>query len=82
MKVQTFDINGLMLFTPPRFEDSRGFFSEFYKSAREFSKILTLDAFYSENLFPIESWSTPRATRPINPQQAKLVTCTQGKILT
>ncbi|MFT9376575.1 dTDP-4-dehydrorhamnose 3,5-epimerase family protein, partial [Komagataeibacter saccharivorans] len=33
MKVETLPLDGLLLLTPPRFEDERGFFSETYNAA-------------------------------------------------
>lgn len=82
MKVQAANIEGLLVFTPDVFEDSRGFFMESYNKER-YSRIApALPDFVQTNL----SKSTYGVVRGLHFQrspyaQAKLVSVIVGKVL-
>jgi dTDP-4-dehydrorhamnose 3,5-epimerase len=80
--VQTFEIEGLLLFTPKKFKDERGFFSETY-SKKNLASLGFEKDFVQDN----QSFSTEKGvvrglhfqTRPY--AQDKLVRVIQGRIL-
>lgn len=82
MQVKEFEIAGLMLIVPPRFEDSRGSFSETYNRGA-FERAGLTDTFVQDNF----SFSTRAGTvrglhfqRPPH-AQSKLVRVNRGRIL-
>lgn len=81
MKVETLPLDGLLLLTPPRFEDERGFFSETYNAAT-LAEIGITASFVQDN----HSLSRHRGVvRGLHCQvppcaQGKLVRCTRGAI--
>ncbi|MCE2566118.1 dTDP-4-dehydrorhamnose 3,5-epimerase [Komagataeibacter sp. FNDCF1] len=81
MDIKTFNIKGMMLLTPPRFEDDRGYFTETYNAAR-LKKIGITEPFVQDN----HSLSRQRGVvRGLHCQlpphaQGKLVRCTRGSI--
>jgi len=83
MKIDLFDIEGPVLFTPSTFSDDRGSFTETFR-AREFeARIGTNETFVQDN----ESFSKLQGTvrglhfqRPPH-AQGKLVRCTAGSIV-
>ncbi|AZV39855.1 dTDP-4-keto-6-deoxy-D-glucose epimerase [Komagataeibacter xylinus] len=81
MDIKTFNIAGMMLITPPRFGDERGYFSETFNATRMKEAGLTA-AFVQDN----HSLSRQRGVvRGLHCQlpphaQGKLVRCTRGSI--
>ncbi|MDT7951361.1 MAG: dTDP-4-dehydrorhamnose 3,5-epimerase [Acetobacteraceae bacterium] len=81
MKTETFDVPGIIAFTPDRFGDARGFFSETW-SARRFADAGLDESFVQDN----QSLSRDRGVlRGLHCQvgpnaQGKLVRCTRGAI--
>lgn len=81
MDIQTFNIAGMILLTPPRFGDERGYFSETFNAAR-MKEIGISDPFVQDN----HSLSCQRGVvRGLHCQlaphaQGKLVRCTHGSI--
>lgn len=80
MKVEHLAIPGVMLITPPRFADSRGFFSEAY-TASKFAAIGLDEHFIQDN----QSRSRKGVVRGLHCQiapniQGKLVRCLRGSI--
>ncbi|ARW18213.1 dTDP-4-dehydrorhamnose 3,5-epimerase [Komagataeibacter europaeus] len=81
MDIQTFNIAGMILLTPPRFGDERGYFSETFNAAR-MKEIGISGPFVQDN----HSLSCQRGVvRGLHCQlaphaQGKLVRCTRGSI--
>src|SRR5689334_19613796 len=79
MKVEKFNIDGLMLIESKTFKDPRGFFTERFKEA-EF-KDIGISGLIQDNF----SRSDYKILRGLHYQfdkpQSKLVTCTRGKIV-
>lgn len=83
MKVETFSIQGPVLFTPKKHGDSRGFFAETFK-AKIFEDATGLKAdFVQDNLSVSSQIGTLRGLHFQAPPhaQGKLVSCQRGKIM-
>lgn len=82
MKVTTFDIEGLLLFEPPKFEDERGYFVETFRQSWLEDRVGTV-AFQQENSSLSRTAGTVRGLHfQVGAKaQAKLVTCLAGRIL-
>lgn len=82
MRIERTEIPEVLLLTPHRHKDSRGFFSELYNRAafREFG---ILNDFIQDNMSFSERVGTVRGLHYQAPPfaQAKLVRCTRGEIL-
>lgn len=80
MKIEKFDIDGLMLIEPKIFKDSRGFFTERFREDQFKDNGICVD-FIQDNF----SRSTAGILRGLHYQydkpQSKLITCMRGKIL-
>lgn len=83
MKIQRFDIDGPVLFTPRRFEDDRGYFSETFRQSIFDEAVGSGTNFVQDN----QSLSIKKGTiRGLHFQipphaQGKLVRCTQGAVM-
>ena len=82
MEVERFTINGLILFKPVRHKDNRGYFAEIYHHER-YQKYLPPGTIFVQDNLSFSKFGTIRGLHyqkePF--EQAKLVRCTQGKIL-
>ena len=82
MEIRRFEISGLCLLTPRRFEDDRGLFAEVF-NARALTEVLGPDAvFVQDNLSRSRRAGTVRALHFQKPPnaQGKLVRVSQGAI--
>jgi dTDP-4-dehydrorhamnose 3,5-epimerase len=80
LKVQKFDIQGLMLIEPDLFKDARGFFTERFREDK-FKEIGITDHFIQDN-FSRSEFKTLRGLHyQYDKPQSKLVTCTHGAVL-
>lgn len=83
MKIETFSIQGPVLFTPKQHGDSRGFFAEIFK-AKIFEDATGVKAdFVQDNLSVSSQIGTLRGLHFQAPPhaQGKLVSCQRGKIM-
>lgn len=82
MDVERFDIPGLLLLTPPKFGDQRGFFSEVFRQDR-FSAAAGEVSFVQDNVSRSATKGTIRGLHYQAPpfEQGKLVRCSAGRIL-
>jgi len=82
MDVQTTDLDGVLLLTPARFGDARGFFSESWNKARLLDAGLDVD-FVQDNHSLSRDAGTVRGLHFQAPPyaQAKLVRCGRGRLL-
>lgn len=82
MKVETTKLDGVLLLTPDRFGDSRGFFSESWNKRRMAEAGIDLD-FVQDNHSLSSKVGTVRGLHYQTPPhaQAKLVRCGQGALL-
>ena len=80
MKVEKFDLEGLMLVEPKVFKDPRGFFTERYRED-QFSEIGIKTKFIQDNFSRSDSKTLRGLHFQYDKPQSKLVTCTRGKIL-
>lgn len=82
MKVETTKLEGVLLLTPDRFGDSRGFFSESWNKRRMAEAGIDLD-FVQDNHSLSSKVGTVRGLHYQTPPhaQAKLVRCGQGALL-
>jgi dTDP-4-dehydrorhamnose 3,5-epimerase len=81
VKVEAFEVEGVKLITPPRFRDSRGFFSETWKQA-QFAEAGIPGPFIQDNHAVSAGVGVLRGLHcQIGPNaQGKLVRCTRGAI--
>ncbi|MCX2722854.1 dTDP-4-dehydrorhamnose 3,5-epimerase [Roseibium salinum] len=82
MKVETTEIPDVLLLTPKRFEDSRGYFAETY-SARALEDHGIQTRFIQDNMSYSERAGTVRGLHYQAPPhaQTKLIRCTRGAII-
>jgi len=83
MKIETFSIEGPVLFTPKRHGDSRGYFAETFR-AKDFEAAAGMKAnFVQENLTVSSEIGTIRGLHYQAPPhaQGKLVSCQRGRIM-
>ncbi len=81
MQIDETGLQGLLVLTPPRFGDARGFFSETYNSARLAERGITT-AFVQDNHSLSAEAGTIRGLHFQGPPhaQAKLVRCGRGRL--
>lgn len=82
MKVETTDLKGVLVLTPARFGDARGFFSESWNRARMTEQGLNID-FVQDNHSVSATCGTVRGLHFQTPPHAqiKLVRCGRGALL-
>jgi dTDP-4-dehydrorhamnose 3,5-epimerase len=82
LSVQRFEIDGLLLIVPKRFQDSRGFFTEAY-NARNFAEAGIHSVFVQDNHSLSREKGTVRGLHFQSPPNAqeKLVRAVRGRIL-
>jgi len=82
MDVETLDIAGLLLITPPRHGDQRGFFSEVFRSDL-FEAVAGPVTFVQDNVSRSATKGTIRGLHYQSPpmEQGKLVRASRGRIL-
>lgn len=82
MDVRTFDIEGVLLLTPPRFGDARGFFSEVFRQD-VFDRHAGPVRFVQDNVSRSAARGTVRGLHYQAPPhaQGKLVRCPAGAVL-
>ena len=83
MQIQRFDIDGPVLFTPRRFEDDRGYFSETFRQSVFEEAVGETNLFVQDNQSLSKQAGTIRGLHYQSPPhaQGKLVRCTQGAII-
>lgn len=83
MQIQRFDIDGPLLFTPRRFEDDRGYFSETFRQSIFEEAVGEAIHFVQDNQSLSKVAGTIRGLHYQSPPhaQGKLVRCTQGAIM-
>ena len=81
MEIQTFNVAGIILLTPPRFGDERGYFSETFNAAR-MKEIGIPGPFVQDNHSLSRARGVVRGLHCQVPPhaQGKLVRCTRGSI--
>lgn len=81
MQIEPLEIEGLLLVIPPRFDDSRGFFSETY-NARDLAAAGITDTFVQDNFSLSARAGTIRGLHFQYPPhaQAKLIRVNRGRI--
>ena len=83
MKIETFSIEGPVLFTPEQHGDSRGFFAETFR-VKDFEEVVGVNAnFVQDNLSVSSEIGTIRGMHYQAPPhaQGKLVSCQRGRIM-
>ena len=83
MKFTPLEISGLYLIEPPRFEDSRGYFSESFRQDKFNQATQTRHSFVQDNVSVSKHKGTVRGLHYQAPPfgQGKLVRCSRGKIV-
>lgn len=83
MQIQRFNIDGPLLFTPRRFEDDRGYFSETFRQSIFDEAVGPGTVFVQDNQSLSVKKGTIRGLHFQTPPhaQGKLVRCTQGAIM-
>lgn len=81
MKIETLAIPGVLLITPPRFQDNRGFFSETYNAQRLQEAGINLPFVQDNQSLSVQKGVIRGLHCQLGPyEQGKLVRCTQGAI--